>query len=56
MVSRNHAPLKYNYHALIGGLFKAGILNHACAILDEMIDGGTIPDVSTFRVPIAGYY
>ena len=29
-------------------------MNHACAILDEMIDGGTVPDISTFKVVIAG--
>ncbi|XP_062106627.1 pentatricopeptide repeat-containing protein At5g15280, mitochondrial [Humulus lupulus] len=44
-----------SYNALIGGLFLKGMWKHARDVFDEMVERGTTPDLSTFRILLAGY-
>lgn len=40
MLSKSFVPHVYTYNALISGLFKLGMLDHARDIVDEMIEWG----------------
>ncbi|KAL5582263.1 hypothetical protein UlMin_014705 [Ulmus minor] len=55
MLSRRLEPSVCSYNALICGLFLKGMWRHARDIFDEMVERGTRPDLSTFRILLAGY-
>ncbi|KAK1440804.1 hypothetical protein QVD17_06636 [Tagetes erecta] len=55
VLSRGLKPNKYSYNGIISAVFKHGMENHANDIFLEMEDEGVTPDMSTFRVLLAGY-
>ncbi|KAJ6421620.1 hypothetical protein OIU84_028903 [Salix udensis] len=55
LLSRGLKPDIWCYHALISALFKEDLWKHAQDVLDEMVDMGTTPVLSTFKILLAGY-
>lgn len=55
VLSRGLKPHRYSYNAIISSVFKHGMWKHANDIVLEMEDEGVAPDMSTFRVLLAGY-
>ncbi|XP_021770842.1 pentatricopeptide repeat-containing protein At5g15280-like [Chenopodium quinoa] len=55
ILSRGLKPDRHSYNALISGLFKAGMQEHAREIFNEMIGNGVKPNLATFRALLAGY-
>uniref|UniRef100_A0A6V7QS67 Pentatricopeptide repeat-containing protein n=1 Tax=Ananas comosus var. bracteatus TaxID=296719 RepID=A0A6V7QS67_ANACO len=53
--SRSVEPKAYAYNALISGVFKEGLYRHAKYVFNDMVERGLIPDLSTFRILLAGY-
>ncbi|KAL9252820.1 Pentatricopeptide repeat-containing protein [Drosera capensis] len=55
IISRGMSAVRWPYNALMSGLFKEGMWQHAREVLNEMIDNGVKPDLVTFKVLLAGY-
>ncbi|KAM0936187.1 putative tetratricopeptide-like helical domain superfamily [Dioscorea sansibarensis] len=53
--SRKIKPDFCAYNALISGVFKEGMGQHAKVIYEDMIEKGLKPDLSTFKLLLAGY-
>ncbi|XP_019704371.1 pentatricopeptide repeat-containing protein At5g15280, mitochondrial [Elaeis guineensis] len=52
--SRDLKPNAYAYNALISGVFKQGLCKHAKYVFEDMLEKGLSPDLSTFRILLAG--
>ncbi|KZV32920.1 pentatricopeptide repeat-containing protein [Dorcoceras hygrometricum] len=55
IISRSLKPHVYSYNALLSGFLTNGMWTHSRNILLEMKDMGVTPNLSTFRVLLAGF-
>ncbi|KAF3772013.1 Pentatricopeptide repeat-containing protein [Nymphaea thermarum] len=55
LILRRLKPDFYVYNSMISGLFTVGLGHHSKEVFLDMIERGIEPDMSTFRVLLAGY-
>ncbi|CAD6226659.1 unnamed protein product [Miscanthus lutarioriparius] len=53
--SRHVKPGVYAYNAILGGVFREGLYRHAKYVFEYMVEREVIPNLSTYKILLAGY-
>ncbi|CAL4912760.1 unnamed protein product [Urochloa decumbens] len=53
--SRHIKPKVCAYNAILGGVFREGLYRHAKYVFEDMVERKVTPDLSTYKIILAGY-
>ncbi|RCV46372.1 hypothetical protein SETIT_9G526500v2 [Setaria italica] len=53
--SRHIKPRVCAYNAILGGVFREGLYRHAKYIFEDMVERKVTPNISTYKIILAGY-
>ncbi|KAL6902416.1 hypothetical protein ACP4OV_005292 [Aristida adscensionis] len=53
--SRHIKPKVCAYNAILGGVFREGLYRHAKYVFEDMVEREVTPDLSTYKIILAGY-